>query len=72
MHYLVLDEAIPIEPDVAHVLHLHLWGHHHPSRFHFLHAALDRHEVTSLFVLDAEEAALLQEVTKNSHMSVNP
>lgn len=61
-HYLVLDEAVLIEPDVTHVLHF--WGHHHSPRFHLLHSALDGQEVTSLFVLDVEKVALLQEEKK--------
>lgn len=63
-HYLVLDEAVLIEPDVTHVLHF--WGHHHSPRFHLLHSALDGQEVTSLFVLDAEKVALLQEKKKKN------
>lgn len=59
MLYLVLDEAVLIEPDVAQVLHL--WGHHHSPRLHLLHSTLDGHDVTSLFVLDAEKVAFLQE-----------
>lgn len=55
--YLVLDEAVLIEPDVAHGLHL--GGHHHSSRLHLLHAPLDGQEVPPLFVLDAEVTLLL-------------
>lgn len=55
--YLVLDEAVLVEPDVAHGLHL--GGDHHPARLHLLHPALDGHEVAPLFVLDAEVVLLL-------------